>query len=69
MIWVIGIIKFIFATIAVFSTFSFIMLCISSSTNPQLATDKDGKIIEKNDNARAMFLIILSIAWGIVIAL
>lgn len=69
MVWVIGIIKFIFAAVAVFSTFSFIMLCINSAANPQLGTDKDGNIIEKNDNARAMFLIILSIAWGIVIAL
>jgi hypothetical protein len=69
MAWVLGIITFICAFIAISSTGLFILLCISSIINPQITVDEKGEVREKNNNARIMYLLISAIAWAIVIAL
>ena len=69
MAWVLGIITFICAFIAISSTGLFILLCISSIINPQISVDEKGEVREKNNNARIMYLLISAIAWAIVIAL
>lgn len=69
MTWVLGIITFICAFIAISSTGLFILLCMSSIINPQITVDEKGEVREKNNNARIMYLLISAIAWAIVIAL
>jgi hypothetical protein len=69
MAWIIGIIVFLCAFIAIVSTGLLIMSCISSIINPQLSVNKDGIVEEKHNNSRLMFLLITAIAWAIVIAL
>jgi hypothetical protein len=69
MTWVLGIITFICAFIAISSTGLFILLCISSIINPQITVDEKGEVREKNNNARIMYLLISAFAWAIVIAL
>lgn len=69
MVWIIGIIVFLCAFIAIVSTGLLIMSCISSIINPQLSVNKDGIVEEKHNNSRLMFLLITAIAWAIVIAL
>lgn len=68
MVWVVGIIKFISAIVAIFTTGLFVLSCISSIINPQIIVD-NGAVKEKNQNSRFIFLLITSIMWGIVIAL
>ncbi len=63
-----GILNFIFCTIGVFFTCLFVLSCIGGIINPQIEI-VDGKPVEKGDNARIMFAIIMSIAWGLVVAL
>ena len=69
MSWVLGIITFICAFIAISSTGLFVLLCLSSIINPQITVDEKGEVREKNNNARIMYLLISAIAWAIVIAL
>lgn len=69
MAWVLGIITFICAFIAISSTGLFVLLCLSSIINPQITVDEKGEVREKNNNARIMYLLISAIAWAIVIAL
>jgi hypothetical protein len=69
MAWVLGIITFICAFIAISTTGLFILTCISSVINPQITVDDKGEVREKNYNARIMFLLISAISWAIVIAL
>lgn len=68
MVWVIGIIKFLCAAIGMFCSCAFILSCISSIINPNFKVEGD-KVTDGNDNIRYLLVIILSIAWGIVIAL
>ena len=68
MLWLIGILKFIFASIGAFSGLLLIMSIISSIVNPQI-TLVGNEAIEKGLNARYIMAIISSIAWAIVIAL
>lgn len=68
MVWVIGIIKFLCATIALFCTCAFILSCITSVINPNFKVEGD-KVTDSNDNVRYILVLILSVAWGIVIAL
>lgn len=68
MAWLIGILKFIFATIGFFATGLCILNTVSAIINPQI-TVNEGQVTEKNANARIMFLIIASLCWGVVIAL
>lgn len=70
MIWVIGIIKFLCAAIAIFCTCAFILSCITSVINPDFSVDESGnKTTDKYDNVRYILAIIMSVAWGIVIVL
>lgn len=68
MLWLIGILKFIFAALGMFMTVMLILAIISSIINPQMSLEGD-KIVENGLNARYMMAIIMSIAWAIVIAL
>lgn len=68
MVWVIGIIKFLCAVIALFCTCAFILSCITSVINPNFKVEGD-KVTDSNDNVRYILVLILSVAWGIVIAL
>jgi hypothetical protein len=69
MIWVIGILTFICAFIAIFTTGLLVISCISSVINPQISVGKDGVVREKHSNSRLIFLLITAIMWAIVIAL
>lgn len=70
MIWLVGILKFLFGTIGVFCICAFVLSCISSIVNPNLDIDEEGnKVGDKYDNVRYILAIIMSVAWGIVIAL
>lgn len=70
MIWVIGIIKFICAAVGIFCTCAFILTCISSIINPNFTVNAEGnKVSDKYDNVRYLLAIIMSVAFGIVIAL
>jgi len=68
MVWVIGIIKFLCSAIALFCTCAFILSCITSVINPNFKIEKD-KVVDGSDNVRYILVIILSIMWGVVIAL
>lgn len=68
MLWLIGILKFIFAALGMFMTVMLILAIISSIINPQMSLEGD-KVVENGLNARYMMAIIMSIAWAIVIAL
>ena len=68
MLWLIGILKFIFAALGMFMTVMLILAIISSIINPQMSLEGD-KVVENGLNARYMMSIIMSIAWAIVIAL
>ena len=65
MLWLIGILKFIFAALGMFTTVMLILAIISSIINPQMSLEGDKVVL----NARYMMVIIMSIAWAIVIAL
>lgn len=70
MIWLIGIIKFICGAVGVFCICAFVLTCISSVINPDFTVDETGnKVSDKYDNVRYLLAIIMSVAWGIVIAL
>jgi hypothetical protein len=69
MAWVLGIITFICAFIALSTTGLFLLICVSSIINPQIVVDDNGNVREKNYNARIMYLLIASVAWALVIAL
>lgn len=68
MLWIIGIVKFIFAALGMSMTVMLILSIISSIINPQMSLEGD-KVIEAGLNARYMMAIIMSISWAIVIAL
>lgn len=75
MIIFLGILKFIFGAIAIFSTGLFILSSINSIINPTFSeiTEKiegqKDKEAEKYDKFRYVMLFIMSIAWGIIFAL
>lgn len=70
MIWVIGIIKFLCSAVGMFCICAFILTCISSIINPNFDVDENGnKVADKYDNVRYLLAIVMSVAWGIVIAL
>jgi len=67
-----GILNFIFGAVAVFSTCVFILSCINSIINPTFPDTKSGVAetgIEKYDRFRMIMVIVMSISWGLVIAL
>lgn len=68
MVWIIGIIKFIFAAVAVFTTCLLITNTISSIISPEIV-EENGVVREKGVNARYIMVLIMSAAWAIVIAL
>lgn len=68
MVWVLGILKFIFSVIGLFTSGLFVTSCISSVINPQIKYE-DGQLRDRTANSRYMFLLITSLAWGLVIAL
>lgn len=64
-----GILKFIFAFAAISSLLLFVVSIISLVTNPQLVTDEEGKVYEKNRNVRVWLGLITSIFWALLIAI
>ena len=68
MAWFLGILTFLCSFIAIISLGLFILSCIGGVINPQV-TLVDGKLRDKNESSRYMFLLITAIAWAIVIAL
>ena len=58
--------KFLFSVIAIFFTWILILNIISSIINPQIIIE-NGMATEKNNNARYIFVIIISICWAFVI--
>lgn len=63
-----GILKFLFSAVGLFLTWVLILNIISSIVNPQIIVE-NGVPSEKNNNARFIFALIISICWAIVIAL
>lgn len=63
---ILGLFKFIFSVLAIFFTWILIMNIVSSIINPQIVIE-EGKVIEKNNNARIWFAIIVAISWAFVI--
>ena len=68
MLIVFSILKFICAVIAFFLTWILILNIISSAINPQIIIE-NGLPVEKNNNARLMFALIIAICWAFVIVL
>ena len=68
MVWILGIMKFLFAAGGLFFTWLLITNLISAVTNPDFE-ERDGKLIEKGANARSALILITSVCWGLVIAL
>ena len=68
MTWLIGIITFICSVVGFFTTGVFILSCVASVINPQIKFE-DGEVVDRYQNSRLIYLMIASIAWGIVIAL
>lgn len=63
-----GLLKFLCSTVAIFITWILIMNIISSVINPQIVIENN-EPIEKNNNARLLMALIIAICWGIVIIL
>lgn len=68
MVWIIGIIKFVFAVIAIFTMCLFVTSTISSIISPEII-EENGVAREKGANTRYYLALIMSAAWAIVIAL
>lgn len=67
---IITIIKFIFSAIGVFSTCLFLLSTVNSIINPTFQNEEEkNSSLEKYDNFRLVSAIVMSICWGIVIAL
>jgi len=70
MIWIIGIIKFLCSAVGIFCACAFILSCITSIINPNFNVDENGnKVADKYDNVRYVLAIVMSVAFGIIIAL
>lgn len=63
-----GILKFLFSAIAIFFTWVLILNIISSVINPQIVVE-NGVTIERNNNARFIFALIISLCWAIVLVI
>lgn len=61
-----GILEFIFAIIAIFFSWVLVMLIVNMVVNPEIKVE-NGKVVEKNSNARLMYALIIAIAWAFVI--
>jgi hypothetical protein len=59
----------IIAILAVFFTCMFITSVIKAIINPDIEIDKDGKAYDAHANSRVIYMLLLSIFWGLVIAL
>lgn len=68
MVWLIGILKFITATIGFFASVLLALNTIQGIVNPQIEVIEN-KTIERGQNARYILGLIASVAWGITIAL
>lgn len=60
-----GILEFIFSVIAIFFTWILILNIISSIMNTNVLYNGE-KIIDKDNNARLLLALIISISWSIV---
>ena len=68
MAWVLGVIKFIVAFVALASSVLFVLNIIANIVNPQIEV-VDGRVIDKTINSRLVYGLILCVAWAILIAL
>ena len=69
MVWVIGILKFLFGAVGMFSTYLLAFNVIKSVINPQIGLNEKGEAIDKTANSRYFLSLISSICWALVIAL
>jgi hypothetical protein len=60
------ILEFIFSFIAIFFTWILIINIVYSVVNPNIIIE-NGQPIEKNNNARLMFSLIIALCWAFVI--
>lgn len=58
--------EFIFSSVAIFMTWILILNIISSIINPQIVIENYTPV-EKNNNARLLFALIIAICWAFVI--
>lgn len=63
---ILTILEFIFSVIAIFFTWILILNIISSVINPQFSIENN-VVVEKNNNARMWFALIIAISWAFVI--
>ena len=68
MAWLWAILKFIFGAGACFSLLLFIVVCITSVTNPVIEV-VDGETINKNQKAAIVLAIITAVLFGLLIAI
>jgi len=68
MVWFWAIIKFIVSASAIFSLLLFVVVCITSVTNPEIEV-VDGETINKNQKAAIVLSIISAVLFGILIAI
>lgn len=63
---ILTILEFIFSVIAIFFTWILILNIISSVINPQFSIENN-VVVEKNNNARMWFALIIALSWAFVI--
>jgi hypothetical protein len=66
--FLIKLLEFIFSTVAIFFSWVLVMSIISSVINPQIIIEEN-KAIEKNNNARLIYALIIAICWALVIVI
>ena len=66
--FLIKLLEFIFSTVAIFFSWVLVMSIISSVINPQIIIEEN-KAIEKNNNARLIYSLIIAICWALVIVI
>lgn len=66
--FLLGLLKFLCSSVAIFLTWVLISNIISSVINPQFVVE-NGETIEKNNNARYMLALIIAVCWAIVIVI
>lgn len=62
------IIELLCSCVAIFLTWILIFNTIGAIINPQIVIE-NGQAIEKNNNARYMFALIIAVCWAIVIVI
>ena len=70
MVWVFGILKFLFAAVGIFSLLLFVLVCIATVIYPQFDVNaEEGTINIVGGNARYVLAIICAVSFALLIAI